>query len=1386
MRILGKECHALTAIDISHARSISDVGISNLSKGCPNLKKLKCHSAFLLSDPRFFPEDSANHIPISSSQRKAALQEKEEDFDIINMSTTLLKSESTSALLATSTIASSAMPLIRSSSFFDNTKKLEGDSTMGGANLAGGSTSLLENSAFSLPSVKTPSSFQSKTNLPRKLEIWEESIGIVALVGNCPNLDSLDLSGCFRLNRVLGKSISKCQYLINLNLKGCNQVSASSLMALFPSIPLLEDLNLSDCGKGITNDVLINLSVYCKSLKFLYLARCIEISGKGIKGIANIKMLEKLDLSGCKYLNDSRMVYLVSSDKVKKLQTLDISQIPKLSDSFLAWISMKDHCLLHLSCKGTSITSKALTSVKDRFPYCDLLINDNYYGFWSKYRVFDRLLINSYATMMNGFILLQSRCRKMIAIRRVSRLVEDRRILAAYLTMHRIARGFLARCRITKLKKQYSLLNYSSMIISSFFHGIKARKRVKRLRKNRYLRSLHEKSILIQCFYRCYLAKKNLYQKKEKKLQLKLLKIRCTILLQSICRMYLGKCYYYKKKEMKRKSLIFIHSKSSMIQRLYRGFHARQLVNRMKSLVYAIQQKRLIAICCLQRSFRAYRTRHVIHNRLVIKNERRNAIITIQSLCRGFITRLHYSELIYEIDLKRKIKAVLKIQCIYRVYIAKKLFFEKIRFLHYQKKLFYDSAKKIQNQIKMKLARITLRKKRQEYYNRLKYQTQQTINCCILIQSIIRRYQCQKKYYKKLNEIKNKWKELYDETKQKRFFYNKLTGEIRWKIPQDLLDLIPNPHCDNCCQIDAMIECKQCSELFCSECFSTIHANGRRKQHEFRSLFDYYGKRIDYGDGEEQDDPNYQKKNRVGAGGGNVPTIQGGKVYYISSDSESDDDDDDEAGEHERDDEGLMEKKKKKSKNKKEKQKREKLKQQNLYPCQWPTEIIQDEVQGWMLRIAPYRKPLKLYGLSGWEEYHFTDQDYSSLQKSIQNMKTSEEQRRIQKLIIKSSPKIFYFNRKTFETSYHIPKEIEHLIPKVKTVDENESEYVHHDTSSRPVSSIFSRPATYDDGTGYVDPSAQYPYPQQQQYEQQQPYQQHPYQQQPAMGNSSYMYQTANGTFRPVMPGETPQSPPVMMDSTMMQSRGGTTYSRNGATHQYYYYPAYYYNQQQPQPQVPLTAFSQSSSGNDIGSSPSTAAGGHNPSASWDYSEVRPYTDSGIEPSSAFPSFYGGYSASASNNNIQTPYTPYSQHPYSWSSQPGTAGDYDPNAALGYYDEHGQWVWYDYPSADQGQQQQQQQQQQQDYYYHPSSAHTPGKSGAATNPSSIPESRPKSQQSRTTIQKASDNMASFQHSSQPVEEDEGEDEEENEDSEEDEDSEDDEETAGSYESSNDS
>lgn len=95
-----------------------------------------------------------------------------------------------------------------------------------------------------------------------------------------------------------------------------------------------------------------------------------------------------------------------------------------------------------------------------------------------------------------------------------------------------------------------------------------------------------------------------------------------------------------------------------------------------------------------------------------------------------------------------------------------------------------------------------------------------------------------------------RWKEMWDSSTQRPFFFDSTTGEVRWRKPQALLNIMPMPKCSNCEMTDAVLECRECGEYYCGDCFSSIHAGGKRKLHGFRPLLDAYDKRVDYGDGD--------------------------------------------------------------------------------------------------------------------------------------------------------------------------------------------------------------------------------------------------------------------------------------------------------------------------------------------------------------------------------------------------------------------------------------------------------------------------------------------------------------------------------------------------------
>lgn len=762
-----------------------------------------------------------------------------------------------------------------------------------------------------------------------KLEAWQAVIGVAALAENCPFIETLDLSGCFRLNIALHQYVAGFQHLTVLNLAGCNQSSPEALTAVAKGCLLLVELNLSDCGKAANNKSIMAFGVNCKNLKTLSLCRCTHVSGGGIKAISSLRLLEKLDLTGCKTLTDSMLIYLTEVDKVPDLRTLSLVDIPAVTDSLLAWLSIKTHSILLLALKGTNISVKAIKSVRDRFPNSDMLQNANFYGFWPKLRVDERILINKYHHFIDGTTRVQGRIRKHRAVQRVNQIQLEWKRLAAQALLQKIARGFLARARTRMMREYQRKRQHSAVVVTSIFRIAVARKKSDRRRA--YLRHIfhNQMSEKIQLCWRKHRDYGILQKKRKAKADLLVRRQLGALKMQTAAYIFFARRRICRIKALKRTREEVATRKATMIQRNYRGFVARRITERFKQIYTSLAKNRLEAAIRIQRKVRCLRMNTIVNAAIYVRLHRLESVIKIQSLLRGALDRIHVAELKLERFEAMRLRAVVKIQTRMRMLRA---YFELRRRIMERDRLRgsqYAAAAKIVGQARIKIAFIRYREKKREYRRKLKESVQREFNAICRIQAVVRGIKGRKLFDAKLRDRKGKWKELFDEKVGKRFFYNKLSGEIRWRMPQDLLDLIPHPHCDNCHHVDATLECSVCNELFCGPCFDNVHSGGRRKEHTFRALYDYYNKRLDYGDGE--------------------------------------------------------------------------------FPCKWPTEVIQDEVQGWMLRVAPKRAAVRKY-TSGWEEY-----EEGPLLKP--------------KKLGESTPlgnggKMFYFNRDTFEATYELPDEV--------------------------------------------------------------------------------------------------------------------------------------------------------------------------------------------------------------------------------------------------------------------------------------------------------------------------------------------------------------------------
>ena len=749
MRSLGAACHALTSLNISQAKLVSDIGIASLSSGCPRLTKLSCSAIFLLSDPRL-------SIP-KKGEKPAA---------------------------------------------------------------------------------------------------WQNVIGVAAIAKNCSDLEHLEFANCFRLDISINRYVSILTKLKSLNLAGCLEVSSESLIAMAEGCVLLEELNLSDCTKAATTAALKAIGTHCKEMRSLTLARCEDVKGGVINGIVLCMKLEKLDLNGCKNLTDDMLMPLSDASTLPKLKHLSMVGIVTVTDRTLSWMASKVHNIQYFALKGTSVRRSAFKSVRDSFALSELVLNENFSGFWPKSRIEDRNLIKKYGQMITGYIALQARLRGYMA--RMFVLQKRRLLREAYLMLvvQCAIRQLLARIRLRKMREEHYRQQQAATMVNTFFRMVRAMKIVAQRKAELYRQFVYRMMLRIQSLYRRYRAKCELNMRKEKRRLLRMKRNKAALEIQCFARMIFAKTRVAHIKQMNRSRHELEQRKTLMIQRVFRGSLGRTRVAeiwRMKQEWIELCERQA---CKIQYAVRRMWIARILEEKIKQKRLIQFSARQIQRMVRGLLARLMVGELVSGLEAANMDEAATKLQY---AWLRKKAHLEVRRRIIARDKLIayrHATAITIQKHVRSMWARMTLAALKEEAKDFLRAQAELEIWAAIKIQACWRGMHGRMHFDDVVRERKGLWKELFDEEKKKRFFYNKLTGEIRWKIPQDLLDLLPRPKCDNCGFYEASVECAICNEFFCSQCWDQVHYGGRRKTHEFRALYDYYGKRLDYGDdtGESNDE----------------------------------------------------------------------------------------------------------------------------------------------------------------------------------------------------------------------------------------------------------------------------------------------------------------------------------------------------------------------------------------------------------------------------------------------------------------------------------------------------------------------------------------------------
>lgn len=719
--------------------------------------------------------------------------------------------------------------------------------------------------------------------------------GLLALARDISALTALHLDGCFQVSTRVLTALSKARVeLRELGLAGCPRLTVEGLDSLAgANAHTLEKLNLASCGDCISDAAVVAIARGAPRLRQLVLRDCERWGQVGARAIAqNCRWLERLDCTGCRSVSDDAIAFIAEANfEEPGLRHLFLAHCPKFGDIGLAWLveGSGGANLVTLALLRTCCTTAALKSYRDHFVHSELRRDPDFFGFKARPRWEHRECIHYHAKKRNAAVRFQSAYRA-LCDRRKAMAVQRHRILnSATIKTQTIFRKALAQKRVTKLRERRTNEWAAAIAMQCFARRAFAYSCAVKRRAAVFRRIAAVAATAIQKSWRGLVSRRYLSRLHEQIRERSRLCARSAGLLQRHFRGCLGRqqaAVRWRKRVAESARQV---AAARELQCKVRAFSAKKQARKIRAIKLKQCETERKAAVLVQSRVRRNRTSAIVQSRRALFEAKVQAATSLQSTWRARRDRL----LMYVAAAQRRHEldneAAATIQRAERVRSAR-----------------HELAARratTRNELRRMIgAAITLQKTARRLNGRAKAQRLREARQCMERKlSQLRdwaattiaagwRGACgRKRACRALSEKRALWKEMFDEDSQRPFFYNQLTGEIRWRRPQELLDLMKRPICSNCGYFEAATECATCQEFFCSDCWQQVHYGGMRAAHPFRSLYDAYGRRVDYGDGDMQ------------------------------------------------------------------------------FESRWPSEIIQDDINGILLRIAPHREPVEIIG--AWHRY---------------------------------------------------------------------------------------------------------------------------------------------------------------------------------------------------------------------------------------------------------------------------------------------------------------------------------------------------------------------------------------------------------------------------------
>ncbi|KAL4144557.1 hypothetical protein PRNP1_013686 [Phytophthora ramorum] len=830
--------------------------------------------------------------------------------------------------------------------------------------------------------------------------------GIAALVARCPKLRHLDLSNCAAISdRTLHCIATACFELTSLVLSGCLRVTTVGVSDILAHCNKLSSLNVTECDQ-VTDHAFTDSQRHRRSQRpqqssssraepsgngsnqlHVLRLRGTQVSDVTLKWLSrHSPLLRELDVSGCARITDLGLLALTGSAMASTLRSLWLRKVTDITETGVSWLAEKCTKLMLLDLTGCpKIRSFSIKSLASSWKFAVYTCNDQFKGMSPRHRAEDWQFIEEYGDCWRAAIHIQCMYRARVARRIARQKREERLILWVATRLQSVYRGRQARKHAILLRFQFNKETEAATTIQRAFRRLLARRKTQQLRELRREEEVLRAARTIQVSWR----KKRLREKLQGKLLRRLAyeeKLRRSAI--QIQRHWRGK------RDRARSSLLRAaklakdreeFEAARQLQGIYRVRAARRAANLKREELRNEEKQRERAAAILQTHIRRHRARKELKAMRAYVAAVNGAATRIQKAWRAK-KRYQANQIIVMVRQKKlESDAAAKLQAAWKRRTARidLSLMRLARDLHQQNLI--DAVLKVQRNWRGRHGRLEAQATKQTTMEKISQLMKIQNDAVTLVQAHYRGRKGRDRYREALLNKKRRWKEIVRPENGETFYYNRVTGEVRLRRPQDVLDLLPKPLCENCdspTASEAAMECKDCGEMFCGTCWANVHSGGRRKLHEFRALYDYYNRRVDYGDWQ--------------------------------------------------------------------------------FPSRWPSEIEQDEMDGWGFRTHPRRSPDEVQG--SWERY--VDPD------------TKRE---------------WFYNRETEENTYVAPEGFAvEAAEWIKYYDETQSAHYYYNT--RTQESTFVRPVTYatprlspfaaaaplttapDGWEKHVDPQSGYPY----------------------------------------------------------------------------------------------------------------------------------------------------------------------------------------------------------------------------------------------------------------------------------------------------------------------